>query len=38
MTTEWLVGQGRFPFVRVSTATTSNSAILCTLIGALVDP
>jgi hypothetical protein len=38
MTTEWLIGQGRFPFVRASTATASNSVISCTLIGVLVDP
>lgn len=38
MTTEWFIGQGRFPFIRASTATASNSVIQCTLIGALVDP
>lgn len=38
MNTEWLIGQGRFPFIRASTATASNSVISCTLIGALVDP
>lgn len=38
MNTEWLIGQGRFPFIRASTVTASNSTITCTLIGALVDP
>ncbi len=38
MSTEWLIGQGRFPFIRASTGTPSNSTITCTLIGALVDP
>ncbi|MBR0690014.1 hypothetical protein JQ612_19005 [Bradyrhizobium manausense] len=38
MTTEWLIGQGRFPFVRISTESSSNTVVICTLIGTLVDP
>ncbi|HEV2160264.1 hypothetical protein [Bradyrhizobium sp.] len=36
--TQWLVGQGRFPFAEIFTNQSSVSGFTCTLIGTLSDP
>lgn len=34
----WLIGQGRFPFVQITTYLNSDAQLKCTLTGDLVDP
>ena len=36
--TQWLMGQGRFPFVELEKSDTGSSYSDCTLIGEMVDP
>lgn len=36
--TQWLIGQGRYPFIGANTIASGQIGLSCTLIGELIDP